>query len=226
MTMEDKELRFWDDVDKLPNNMEHEEWDKIRAEYKERIRLERINGISSEKALVTDICMRFEVSELNDIRESGVWPKEILSFCTVIRDDKGEWFFHSKKWEVNLHKAEELFKYEEEAKQREYYYNAIGNDVEDDRYEMWVEYKATLDESGGEFGIPPEETMKEFLVVNKWEEGSDGEWVRCDWDYNQTGSLSTKDAYFYEVRYQKSIEDAKNQNPDDLIMKFDEDKES
>jgi DNA polymerase elongation subunit (family B) len=147
MTMEDKELRFWDDVDKLPNNMEQEEWDEIRLEYKERIRLERINGISSEKRLLTDICMRFEVSELNEIRESGVWPKEILSFCTVVKDDNGEWFFHSKKWEVNLHKAEELFKYEEEAIQRQSYYNAIGDDVEDDRYEMWLEYKMSQEQT-------------------------------------------------------------------------------
>jgi len=141
MTMEDKEIKFWDSVDKLPNNMEQKEWDIVRGDYLERMRVERISGISSEKALLTDICMRCEISQLESIRESGEWPKEIMVFSEVVKDEDGVWYFKSKKWEVKLHDADELFKYYEEAMRRASYYNTI-DDVED-RYEMWLDYKSS-----------------------------------------------------------------------------------
>jgi DNA polymerase elongation subunit (family B) len=144
MTMEDKEIRFWDDVDKIPNNIEQIEWNKIRADYIERMRIDRISGVAMEKTLLTNLCKRFEVSELEGIRESGKWPKEIILFSDIVKDDDGVWYFKSKKWEVKLHDAEELFKYQEEAVQRARYYNNVVEDAVENRYDMWLEYKRTL----------------------------------------------------------------------------------
>ena len=42
MIMEDKEIRFWDSVNKIPNNIEETEWEEVRQDWKER---------SSEKIL-------------------------------------------------------------------------------------------------------------------------------------------------------------------------------
>ena len=53
--------------------------------------------------------------------------------------------------------------------------------------------------------------------------GYDGDWIRKDWDYNQTGSFSLEEAYKMEMSYQNDLEKARNQKPDDLIMKFDND---
>ncbi len=55
MIMEDKEIRFWDSVNKVPNNIEETEWEEIRQDWKER---------SSEKILSDDsIAYIQEVSE-------------------------------------------------------------------------------------------------------------------------------------------------------------------
>jgi hypothetical protein len=237
MTMSDEEIRFWDSVDKLPNFMEQDEWDEIRVDWKERMRVERINGIQIEKDLIKYICSRLEVSDYIKIKEDNELPKELLNFTKIDKDEKDNFFFHSIKWDVNLAKFETLFDYEEEAIQRAYYYNSIGDDVEEDRYEMWLEYKNTLEESGSEFGVPPEEAkhyetddekrgmMKDFLNLNYWEQGYDKQWIRKDWDYNQTGSFSLEDAYKIELKYQKDLETAKNQKPEDLIMNLNQGKD-
>jgi hypothetical protein len=45
MRMEDKEIKFWVKVDKLPNNMEQDEWEVIVTDYHERLRLAKIDGV-------------------------------------------------------------------------------------------------------------------------------------------------------------------------------------
>jgi len=117
-----------------------------------------------------------------------------------------------------------LFKYEEEAKQRMVFYQSIGDDV-DDRYQQWLDYKEveensddpeTIAQNRGEL----EYEMIKFLEENYWEMGYDGSWIRKDWDYNKTGSLSLIEAYQFEKAYQDNLEKAKNQKPEDLIIKF------
>lgn len=144
MTMEDKEIRFWDSVNKLPNNMEQEEWDKVRADWKERMAIERINSIESEKRLLKDNLSRLEVKDYNKIRQSGKLPKTLESFVDVIKDENSKHIFISKKWDVKLDNFDIVFKYENDAKERAVYYNTLGSDV-DDKYEQWLEYKASLD---------------------------------------------------------------------------------
>jgi hypothetical protein len=36
MMFEDKEIRFWDSVNKIPNNIEEAEWEEIRSDWKEK----------------------------------------------------------------------------------------------------------------------------------------------------------------------------------------------
>ena len=62
--------------------------------------------------------------------------------------------------------------------------------------------------------------MIKFLEENYWEKGYDGSWIRKDWDYNQTGSFSLPKAYQFEKAYQDNLEKARNQKPEDLIIKF------
>ena len=45
MIMEDKEIRFWDSVNKIPNNMEEDEWEAIRKDYHVRRELNMKNDI-------------------------------------------------------------------------------------------------------------------------------------------------------------------------------------
>ena len=226
MTLEDKEIRFWDSVNKTPNNMEEDEWALIRSDYKERKRIERIEGISNEKNLVNDICMRLEVDDYNLMKNENKLPNEILSFCDLFEID-GRFVLISNKWGVELHDSSILLKYEPQANERQIYYNTLVEDV-DDRYQQWIDYKESLKDVNTTKDVINdvnglEANMIKLLEDNYWEVGYDGSWIRKDWDYNKIGSFTLEEAYKAEMSYQNDLNKAKNQKSDDLIMKFKDD---
>lgn len=228
MTITDEEIRFWDSVDKLPNFMEQEEWDRIRVDYHERKRLERINGIKEEMERLDNICRRIEVDDYMKIRNTNELPKEILTFCEFTKTDDERYVFISSKWNVELAEMNILFKYEEEAKQRMIYYQSLDGDI-DDRYEQWLEFKESETssddfETSAQNRAELEYEMINFLKENYWEKLYDGTWIRKDWDYNQTGSFTLDEAYRMEIKYQKDLQDARNIKPGDLILKINDDK--
>lgn len=230
MTMEDKEVRFWDDVDKLPNNMEQEEWDTVRADWKERVRLERINGIKAEQVLFSDICRRFEISDLNEIKETNALPKELLIFARIQKTEDNEFYFESLKWETKLHEFNELFTYEDEAIKRQYYYNAVeGTHDAGDLYDMWVEYTSHLDEIGAKFGEYEldEETkdmIKIYLGEHKWVTSWNDTWIPKGADGNHAKGLTLEEAYKAEKSEQAALEKSRNHKPGDLILDIEKDK--
>ncbi len=141
MRMEDKEIKFWDKVNKVPNNMEEEEWESIRADYHERMRIARIEGIKFEKEQLDDIFKHLEVDELNQMRSTGDLIKDISNLCHLgyVSD---ELMLVSNKWEEPLYHVIEMYKYEKNAISRNKYYNLTGNQNDDNRYEQWLDYVA------------------------------------------------------------------------------------
>jgi DNA polymerase elongation subunit (family B) len=137
MKMEDKEIRFWDSVDKVPNNMEVEEWEFIRADYHERKRIEREEGIKYETNLFEDILKRLELKEMRIFEASLTIPQEILMFATLSDDYMT---FVSRKWGVTLGGINDIFKYEKEAIERDLWYHSY-NMSDDNRYQAWLDYK-------------------------------------------------------------------------------------
>lgn len=226
MTLEDKELRFWDSVDKIPNNMSDDDWSVIRADYKERKRIERIEGINEEKVLLDNMCMRLEVDDYDKMKNQNKLPNEILSFCDLFNVDD-RFVLTSNKWGVELADSSILLKYEPQANERLIYYNTLLEDV-DDKYQQWVDYKESINshkdpETVSQNMDELKADMIKFLEDNYWEMGYDGSWIRKDWDYNQTGSFTLEKAYEIEMSYQNNLDKAKNQKPDDLIIKYDND---
>ena len=143
MTMEDKEIRFWTSVNKLPNFMEQEEWDKIVLEYEERLRLARIDGIQEEKDRLDAIFQTLEVKDLSDITIYGVLPKMIEIITELYLDEKtATYYLKSRKWDEILCPFDDIWKYETVANERAQYYNTSGNGSDDDRYEQWLDYKS------------------------------------------------------------------------------------
>jgi hypothetical protein len=138
MKMEDKEIRFWDSVNKIPNNIDVNEWVSVRADYIVRMKEERERGIIFENKKLDEIFQRLEVVELNDIFDKKILPKadEILSIVTI--DFEGN--FISRKWGEKLCHLDDIFKYQNEAIQRNDWYQ-ISNSNGENRYELWLEYK-------------------------------------------------------------------------------------
>ena len=139
MRMEDKEIKFWDKVNKIPNNMEVEEWEEIRADYHERMRIARLDGIQHEKDSLDDIFKHLEIKELNAIKTTGDLQQDVFIICSVSND--GDGMLISRKWNEPLYHVNDIFKYEKNAIERDKYYQ-MTNNMSDDRYEQWLDYMA------------------------------------------------------------------------------------
>jgi DNA polymerase elongation subunit (family B) len=138
MTMEDKEIKFWDKVDKIPNYMEEKEWISIRQDYHERMKIAKAEGIASEKDKLDNIFKLLEFKQLNDVVTKGELPLDVFIISDIALDGSGN--LVSRKWGEVLCHIEEIFKYEKETIARHNYY--IYNQIEDveNRYEQWLDY--------------------------------------------------------------------------------------
>ena len=137
MIMEDKEIKFWVKVNKVPNNMTEEEFDLIKADYLERKRIERENAIEHEKQLLQDIFRQIEFEHFVRIKEGQDIPLEIFTFADL--DMKNGNIF-SIKWEETIGHFSDMMKYEKEIKERYDWYQ-LNNNNSDDRYQQWLDYR-------------------------------------------------------------------------------------
>jgi DNA polymerase elongation subunit (family B) len=140
MTMEDKEIKFWDKVNKLPNYMEQTEWDAIRADYHVRMAKAKADGIQNEKESLDAIFKRLEVKDLNAVVNKGILPIDVYIIADIATDMSGNLI--SRKWNEPLCHIEDIFKYEKEAIDRDKYYRLKGTENDDNRYEAWMDYLA------------------------------------------------------------------------------------
>lgn len=140
MKMEDKEIRFWTSVNKLPNFMEQEEWDEIVVDYTERMSIARLEGIQDEKDRLDAIFQILEVKDLSDIEVYGELPK-MIEVISVLHTEDGTSHLRSRKWDENLYVFDDIWKYEDVAKERYQFY--IDNEIDgDDKYEKWLDHLA------------------------------------------------------------------------------------
>jgi hypothetical protein len=137
MRMEDKEIRFWDRVNKLPNNMEVEEWESLRVDYHERMRIAKEEGIKFEKSSLEDVFKHLELTEMQDAITLNKLPMDIFIMCDI-RNDK----LVSRKWNEPLCDAMDIFKYRKAAMERDNFYKLsnIESLNHEDRYEQWLDY--------------------------------------------------------------------------------------
>lgn len=140
MRMEDKEIKFWDKVNKLPNNMEQDVWDELRADYHERMRIAKIDGIQYEKDTLEDIIKHLEVKDLNDVILKNTLPVDIFNISDIANDNS--YMLISRKWGEPLCSVNEIFKYEKEAIARDKYYGLTNMFNNDNRYELYLDYLA------------------------------------------------------------------------------------
>ena len=160
MTMEDKEIKFWDKVNKVPNNIDETEWNEIRADYIQRMILERQQGIASDKEKLDDIFKHLEINDLRKIETASIIPHEVLIIAEIDYDTE---MFVSRKWSEPLCPFLDIFKYEHDAIERDKWYQLVNNSS-DDRYEQWLEYKA---EQEDEYVAPTNQVVVKDLSLMK-----------------------------------------------------------
>lgn len=136
MTMEDKEIRFWTSVNKLPNFMDADEWEKIIEDYHERMKQVRIDGIQAEKDILDSIFTKLELKDLNTVEVYGKLPNKIDAMVNIVQID-GVHVLWSKKWDVELCNFNDIWRYEDRIKERHQYYQENGLLGDKKRYEKW-----------------------------------------------------------------------------------------
>jgi DNA polymerase elongation subunit (family B) len=139
MTMEDKEIKFWDKVNKSPNYMEQETWEAIRVDYHIRMAKAKADGIQHEKDSLDSIFKHLEIKDLNAVVK-GTLPIDVFIIADIATDMSGNLI--SRKWNEVLCHIEDIFKYEKEAMKRDKYYQLKGSQNDDNRYEAWMDYLA------------------------------------------------------------------------------------
>ena len=149
MRMEDKEIKFWMKVNKLPNNMTQEEWDVIQADYVERMRVAKIEGIQNEKNTLDDIFKHLELQDLKDVVTKATLPIDVFVIADVDADDNGVYLV-SRKWDEKLCSYDDIFKYKADAIERDKFYQLSNYSNVDNRYELYLEYLTELQFMSGD----------------------------------------------------------------------------
>jgi DNA polymerase I len=141
MTLEDKEIKFWVSVNKIPNDIGLDQWEKIKNDFFLRKEEEKISGVIYDKEKFEEIIKRFEYADYKNIRTNKTLPEVLLTLLYV--NENGDLI--SKKWDKKIADFLDIFTYEDEAIKRNNWYQ-LENLNSLDRYEQWLEYKQTLSE--------------------------------------------------------------------------------
>jgi hypothetical protein len=145
MTMEDKEIDFWININKEPNNLDDLglNWLQIQDDYIERMRIERLNSIREEKKKALYHIKRLTLGEIDQIKRTTILPLALEAFSTLkVHNDKDgnpNIYLKSNKWDVDLGSIQDIFKYEIWAEQRAKYYQ-LEEDPKKHTYSDWLKH--------------------------------------------------------------------------------------
>jgi DNA polymerase elongation subunit (family B) len=162
MIMEDREIKFWLSVDKLPNFISEDEWFEITKDYLERMVIAKIEGIEHEKRELINLFKRMEIKDYKRISNYGKFPIQIDNLIDLDKDNN----LVSRKWGEILFDSSIIFKYEDDANERDYWYLSMDK-LPDNKYELWLDYRAELKAMSGE--------TKTTIITNLELDESDGE---------------------------------------------------
>ena len=102
MTMEDKEIRFWLSVNKVPTYIECIDgmnWEIIKKNYFQRQEQMKQEGIKEEIETYNKVISSLKQSDVNELIENGILPEKLLS---IIDENFQTGIFKSKKWGIQL----------------------------------------------------------------------------------------------------------------------------
>jgi DNA polymerase elongation subunit (family B) len=136
MTMEDGEIKFWTNVNKIPNNIDVDEWEKIKVDYFERKIKEKEDGLIDEAKKLDDIFKKMEISDYHKLEIQHVLPIDVILLTTL--DDNGNLI--SRKWGEVLCPINDIFKYEDLSIERDKWYLENNLQNHKDKYKKWLEY--------------------------------------------------------------------------------------
>jgi hypothetical protein len=151
--------------------MELDEWERIRIDYNERMIISKQEGIVDEKNKLDNVFKHLEVEDLKNVRKNGELPIEVFILCDI--GENG--MLVSRKWEESLCHVREIFKYKNEAIERDKFYSLKRYSDSDNRYELWLDYLEEYRIMSGETIniITDEVEIDDFELMGKLKEKAD-----------------------------------------------------
>lgn len=156
MDFEDKELKFWVKVNKIPNNLEDigismERWGEIVSDYLDRVAKMKAKEVENEKNKVDDLIRRLDIEALDQINElldsdfdaAQNLLTEYFKIAYISVVDDGEIVFMSNMYDEIIGKLDDLEKYREDAINRSDFYENLTDEEMDKPYEAWLKYVET-----------------------------------------------------------------------------------
>ena len=128
-------------MNKVPNDINLDEWENIKIDYLERKEKKRQEDILLLQNHLDNAFRRLETQQLNLIASTSKIPKSITDLVDINEEVT---HFISKELNANIAPFSDLFKYKEEASLRDIFYKMIGNTYTDKpRYDQWLDYLVT-----------------------------------------------------------------------------------
>jgi len=196
MAFEDKELKFWSNVEMEPNNLvdlgiSENIWEEMIADYKVRtIEAERI-ALEKEKEKFNDITQRIEYPDLKlfvkycetDLNRAIVFLENFYPFLKIeIKPEVGVELI-SKKLGKNIGYLADILSYMDEAEKRNIFYTTLHANHSGDKYQAWLDHVDSIAEENANVinetlenksDVTVNEPIKEIIVNNN--DDSDDEW--------------------------------------------------
>lgn len=102
MTMEDKEIKFWLSVNKIPTYIDvidGMDWEEIKKDYLNRQAQMKQDGIKDEIEVYNKVINDLKQSDVTALIEDGILPEKLLP---IIDENFQTGIFRSKKWGIQL----------------------------------------------------------------------------------------------------------------------------
>lgn len=164
MTMEDREIRFWTSVNKIPNHIDEDKWVEIVEDYKLRLREAKCESLINEAVILENRIKMLEIHQLDEAKELSetdpdgyqLWVFENLKVDIDFDEDRGCFYFKSFAWDWDtsdftldipnyLHDEDKLFSYRNDAEERAEFYQTInlGEIIQNGEspYIIWLDNK-------------------------------------------------------------------------------------
>ena len=107
MTIEDKEIKFWLSIDKVPPYVEEcgMNWETIVQDYNDRMRQYKEEGIRAEVEDYNKIIESLKTKEIKKLLEEGEIPEKLLKFLEF---DIDTYEFISKKFNIKIGSLQDI----------------------------------------------------------------------------------------------------------------------
>lgn len=83
MIMEDKEIRFWTSVNKVPNNIDLDEWEEIKTDYFKRLEQVELDLLEKEKSELITVFKSLKPAAYELIFSKNIIPPKVLKYVDL-----------------------------------------------------------------------------------------------------------------------------------------------